>query len=100
MEIHRTTEILINYSFAPTVGLIFLLLVLVKNRTVDQVNRKLFMTAWILELMELIAYDLELYTATWDHLLPQVLATIGAYSVFSQMFFIPMMRTTSLSEGH
>lgn len=59
-------DILINYSFAPVVGLVFILLLLVKNRTVGGVNKKLFYVIWLLELLELIVYDLELYTATWE----------------------------------
>ena len=48
-------------------GLLFLLMTIVKNDTMDLPDRKLFLHIWIFELLELTAYNLELVTASYDH---------------------------------
>ena len=58
-----TAEEFIANNLAPIMGLLFLLMTIVKNDTMDLPDRKLFLHIWIFELLELTAYNLELVTA-------------------------------------
>lgn len=62
-----TAEEFIANNLAPIMGLLFLLMTIVKNDTMDLPDRKLFLHIWIFELLELTAYNLELVTASYDH---------------------------------
>ena len=48
-----TAEEFIANNLAPIMGLLFLLMTIVKNDTMDLPDRKLFLHIWIFELLEL-----------------------------------------------
>lgn len=77
-----TLKILIEYNLAPIMGLLFLLAALIKNQTIDKRSRLMFLSVWGLECIELVAYNLELVTASWAHpsFLRMLLSAIG-YSI-------------------
>ncbi len=54
---------MITYNFAPLAGLAFLVVILAKNDTMKQWEKRLFSVIWLLEFLELAVYNLELYTA-------------------------------------
>ena len=62
-----TIDDLIINNLAPLMGLLFLLMTIVKNNTIDLPDRKLLLHIWIFELAELVTYNLELITASYDH---------------------------------
>lgn len=76
-------------NLAPIAGLIFLLIVLNKNESINKYETKLFYIAWVIELLELIAYNAELVTAAWDHptRLRIFLSAVG-YSLRPAMVYI------------
>lgn len=87
----------ITNNFAPIIGLIFLLLVLMKNDTLTKREKLIFYHIWLLELIELIAYNIELYTATWDHpTMFRVFLSIVGYSIrpFLPYLFIRAVQDT------
>lgn len=55
--------IMINY--APLTGLLFLLVFLISVEEADQNIKKIFFSLWLLELVELLAYSAELWTASF-----------------------------------
>ena len=61
-----TINAMIEWNLAPVMGLLFLLAVLIKNETMDPKSRKIFLSICLLEWVELIAYNLELITASWS----------------------------------
>ncbi len=77
-----TISSLIENNLAPVMGLLFLLVVLVKNETVDERSRKILLITWLLECVELLAYNLELVTAAWPEptFLRMLLSAVG-YSI-------------------
>lgn len=78
----------IEINFAPLAGLLFLLLFLLSNREADEKIRRIFSLLGILELVELIVYSTELWTATfaeptvWRILLSAVGYTIRPFLLY------------------
>lgn len=54
----------LTINFAPCVGIVFLLIFLYYNQTLDQSTKKTFYALIILEFIESVAFSLELYTST------------------------------------
>ncbi|MDD6627954.1 MAG: hypothetical protein PUF03_06855 [Lachnospiraceae bacterium] len=69
-------------NFAPLAGLLFLFIFLVSNKKSDQEKRRIFLGLCFLEIIELVAYSMELWTASFDHptTLRILLSAIG-YSI-------------------
>ena len=78
----------IEINFAPLAGLLFLMLFLLSNREADEKIRRIFSLLGILELVELIVYSTELWTATfaeptvWRILLSAVGYTIRPFLLY------------------
>lgn len=60
-----TVKSLIEYNLAPVIGLLFLFMILMKSEAIDAKSRKMLLSIWGMECVELIAYNLELVTAGW-----------------------------------
>ncbi len=89
---------IITNNFAPLIGLIFLMLVLVRNDTITGREKSIFYLIWLLELMELIAYNAELYTATWDH--PTNLRIFLSVLGYSIRPFLPFLFYKAIENSH
>ena len=80
---------LVTNNLAPITGLIFLLVVLVRNESIEKEEKNLFLLAWGAEFLELIVYNLELVTATWDHPTGlRILLSAAGYSLRPAMVYI------------
>lgn len=90
----------ITNNLAPITGLLFLLIVLIKNETVDK-EKKLLLLIWAMELLELVAYDMELITAAWDHptKLRILLSAIG-YSLRPAIVYVFIKLVRSRENRH
>ena len=72
----------ITINYAPLTGLLFLLIFLISVEETDQTIKKIFFSLWLLELVELLAYSAELWTASFTRptYLRILLSAIG-YSI-------------------
>lgn len=57
----------ITNNLTPIFGMIFLVIILGRSKTMDEVHRRLFFTILGFEVIEMVVYNLELVTASWDH---------------------------------
>lgn len=72
--------IMINY--APLTGLLFLLIFLLSVKESDQDIRRVFFSLWILELVELLVYSAELWTASFAKpTFLRILLSVIGYSI-------------------
>ena len=55
----------ITINYAPLTGLLFLLIFLISVEETDQTIKKIFFSLWLFELVELLAYSAELWTASF-----------------------------------
>ena len=58
---------LMEINFAPIVGLLFLMLFLLSGKKAEKDITNMFLGICLLELIELLAYSAELWTASFDH---------------------------------
>ena len=72
----------ITINYAPLTGLLFLLIFLISVEETDQTIKKIFFSLWLFELVELLAYSAELWTASFTRptYLRILLSAIG-YSI-------------------
>ena len=93
-------QILIN-NFAPLTGLLFLVLFLLGNQESDKDKRKLFLLLCLMEFVELLVYNAELWTAgfTKPTLLRILLSAVG-YSIrpFLVLFIFHLSVRAKLSD--
>ena len=90
----------IESNMAPIMGIVFLLVLLVKNETIDPKSRKIFLAVCLLESVELITYDLELITAQWPEptLLRMFLSALG-YSIRPMLVYSFIQITKGKGHG-
>ncbi len=62
-----TVDLFIEYNFAPIIGLFFQLVILVFGKTFNKKEKFIFYAALGLQILELLAYNLEFYFASLDH---------------------------------
>lgn len=62
-----TLETFIEYNLAPVMGLLFLIIALLQNDTIEKGEKKILSVICGIEFLEMAAYDLELVAASWDH---------------------------------
>lgn len=62
-----TLETFIEYNLAPVMGLLFLIIALLKNDTIEKGEKKILSVICGIEFLEMAVYDLELVAASWDH---------------------------------
>lgn len=79
----------VMHNIAPIAGLLYLLIVLGRNTALSAWERKQFYILWVLEALELIAYNAERVTASWDHptMLRILLSAIG-YSLRPAIIYV------------
>lgn len=79
----------VMHNIAPIAGLLYLLIVLGYNTALSSWERKQFYILWVLEALELIAYNAERVTAAWGQptMLRTLLSAIG-YSLRPAIIYV------------
>ena len=79
----------VMHNIAPIAGLLYLLVVLGRNTALSSWERKQFYILWVLEALELIVYNAERMTASWDHrtMLRILLSAVG-YSLRPAIIYV------------
>lgn len=62
-----TADYYITINYAPTIGIAFLFLVLLTNADMEREIKRIFYALLLLETIEMIAYSVELETASWAY---------------------------------
>lgn len=62
-----TLELFIEYNFAPIIGLIFQIVILIFSKNFSKRDKLIFVIAIILEVIELLAYNLEYIYSSYDY---------------------------------
>lgn len=84
----------ISINFAPCVGIMFLLFFLSENSRMNTKIKNMFYLLICLEILEMIAYNWELVTSTYDHsTFLRILLSVIGYSVRPFLLYIIMLIT-------
>lgn len=92
-------DFIIN-NFAPLVGILFLIIALFRNETLEAEEKKYAKLILVTELAELVAYNLELVTESWDHptALRIILSGIG-YSLRPLILYLFIMLVLPMNQN-
>ncbi len=79
----------LSINYGACIGIIMLFVVLLTNTTIDKNIKMIFFALLILETIELIAYNLELETATWSYLSNwRILLSAIGYSIRPALLYL------------